>query len=357
LLEARMHHLILFLLAAAPTPPPVAAPSPAPVRSLETVLVRGAQPGPRLWRVEGPAVAGQPPHVLWILGTLSPLPAQMAWQSAEVEAIVAQAGVVLAPPHATAKLGAGGMFKAATLLPSAMKSVKNTGGATLAEVLPPDLHARWVEAKRAHGVTDRKIDALKPTLAALELHARAVTHAGLARRDVQETVLAAAKRHRVPVEQPGVTFKLDIDRKRMKGGIKAFAGLAPDIACFRDTLDGLDAQLAQMRTRANAWARGDLDVLRRVTVGDLQSPCRKIEQEALAFMRRPDLEGEVAEGWVQASRKALEAHPVSLAVLPIERIVGDPRLLPRLKALGYVVREPDEDESEEPEPEEASPAG
>ena len=354
-----MHHLLSLLLAAAPTPAvaPPPAPAPAPVRSLETVLVRGAQPGPRLWRVERPSADGQPPHVLWILGTLSPLPAQMAWQSAEVEAIVAEAGVVLAPPHATAKLGAGGMFKAATLVPSAMKSVKNADGATLADVLPPDLHARWLDAKRAHGVTDRKMDALKPTLAALELHARAVKHAGLARGDVQATVLAAAKRHRVPVEQTGVTFKLDIDRKRMKGGIKAFAGLAPDIACFRATLDGLDAQLAQMRTRANAWARGDLDVLRRVTAGDLQSPCRKIEQEALAFMDRPDLEGEVAAGWVQSSRAALDAHPVSLAVLPIEQIVGDPRYLPRLRALGYGVHEPDAPEPEDLDADAATPPG
>lgn len=341
-----MHHILIALLAAAPAGPGVPS-SPAPLssapaaRSLETVLVRGVQPGPRLWRVEAPSVDGKPGHVLWILATLSPLPRQMAWQPAEVEAIVADAGTVLAPPRATAKLGAGGMFKVATLVPAAMKSVKNADGATLADVLPPELHARWVAAKQAHGITDRKIDALKPTLAAIELHARAVEHAGLASRDVQATVLAAATRHRVPIEQTGLTFKLEIDRGRLKGGIREFAGLAPDIACFRDTLDQLDGQLAAMRLRANAWARGDLEVLRRVAAGDLQSPCRTIERQALAFMQRPELEGEVAAGWVRSAQAALAAHPVSLAVLPVEQVVGDARYLPRLRALGYTVHEPD----------------
>ena len=42
---------------------------------LEAVVVTGVQPGPGLWKVS----KGE--HVLWILGTLSPLPNQMQWDS------------------------------------------------------------------------------------------------------------------------------------------------------------------------------------------------------------------------------------------------------------------------------------
>ncbi|HEV7491247.1 MAG TPA: hypothetical protein VGO25_10600, partial [Rhodanobacteraceae bacterium] len=51
---------------------------------LPTVVVTGEQPGPGLWKV----TSGD--HVLWILGTLSPLPKKMTWRSGEVEAIVAR---------------------------------------------------------------------------------------------------------------------------------------------------------------------------------------------------------------------------------------------------------------------------
>lgn len=46
------------------------------------VLVTAERPGPRLWHVSN----GE--HVLWILGTRSPLPQGMRWRSAEVEEVL-----------------------------------------------------------------------------------------------------------------------------------------------------------------------------------------------------------------------------------------------------------------------------
>lgn len=338
-----MHALMLgLLLSATPAPAPAVAASTTATAQLDAVLVRGVQPGPRLWRVTRRG------NTLWILGALTPLPTGMAWQAHEVEQVIAEAGVVLAPPRAAAKLGAGGMLKAATLMPSAMKSGKNADGDSLADVLAPDLYARWTAAKRDYiGGGDRKIDKLKPSLAALEFHGRAVSHAGLSNGKVGEIVSASAKRHGLKPIPTGIEFVLDIDRKRFKGGIKAFAGTPPDIACFTETLDLIGPQLAQMQVRANAWARGDLDVLRRIGRADLLSPCRKIEQVALTFLQRPELESEVAAAWVKAASYALDQHRVSFATLPISSIVADDRYLPRLRALGYTVHEPDEPEPDD----------
>ena len=65
----------------------------ADTAELPTVVVTGEQPGPGLWKV----TSGD--HVLWILGTLSPLPKNMHWQAREVEEAIASAQEVLDPPH------------------------------------------------------------------------------------------------------------------------------------------------------------------------------------------------------------------------------------------------------------------
>ena len=65
---------------AAPAPEPSTA---ADGNNLEEIEVTGERPGPRMWRVSN----GD--HVVWLLGTLEPLPKRMDWRSNEVEAVLA----------------------------------------------------------------------------------------------------------------------------------------------------------------------------------------------------------------------------------------------------------------------------
>ena len=82
---------------AAQVPPAATAPSaPLPddgIRTEATVVVTGEQPGPGLWLVRNGA------HDLWILGTLTPLPAGMQWQSSQVEQVIASAQEVIRTPY------------------------------------------------------------------------------------------------------------------------------------------------------------------------------------------------------------------------------------------------------------------
>ena len=55
--------------------------------------VSGVQPGPGLWQVRN-----SQGHTLWILGTVSPLPAKLDWRADEVQAVIASAQEVLGPP-------------------------------------------------------------------------------------------------------------------------------------------------------------------------------------------------------------------------------------------------------------------
>ncbi len=88
-----------------------------PIKDLETLVVTGVQPGPGLWRVSHEG------NVLWILGTVSPLPAKMEWQSAEVEAVIADSQQVLLPPSVTMSAEVG-LFRSLALAPSALKAMR-----------------------------------------------------------------------------------------------------------------------------------------------------------------------------------------------------------------------------------------
>src|SRR5690606_16757123 len=100
------------------------------------VVVFGVQPGPGLWKVR------HDDHVLYILGTVAPLPKGMEWHSEEVASVLREAGVAFSPPGVA--IGSDiGMLRGLMLLPSAMKATNNPDGRTLDEILPADLHARW----------------------------------------------------------------------------------------------------------------------------------------------------------------------------------------------------------------------
>ncbi|RBD02808.1 TraB/GumN family protein, partial [Xanthomonas oryzae pv. oryzae] len=145
-------------------------PPPPPVVDLEAMVVRGVQPGPGLWKVS----KGE--HVLWILGTQSPLRKRLQWQSTEVETSIGQSQQVLMAPSIALDVGMG-VFGRLTLLPSAMKAMKNEDGRELREVLPPDLYARWSVAKARYLGSDQGVERKRPMLAAGELYQAALKRA------------------------------------------------------------------------------------------------------------------------------------------------------------------------------------
>src|SRR5690242_6990029 len=94
----------------------------APPDAIDEIVVSGEQPGPGLWKVT------KGDHVLWILGTLSPLPKRMTWRSGEVEKVVARAKEVIGQEQVIANVG---FFRGITLLPSLLRARYNPDGAVL----------------------------------------------------------------------------------------------------------------------------------------------------------------------------------------------------------------------------------
>src|SRR6185312_14696599 len=91
--------------ASAELPPSAATtatpPVPSDVPLLAPVVVSGVVPGPGLWRVS------KGDHVLWVLGTLSPLPGHIQWESREVAQVLAQSKQVLLEPKIKLKADVG----------------------------------------------------------------------------------------------------------------------------------------------------------------------------------------------------------------------------------------------------------
>ena len=146
---------------------------------LETMAVSGEQPGPGLWKVS------KGDHVLWIVGTQTPLPQKMTWRAKGIEAIVAQSQEVLSPPSMGVSMKQIGWFTALTMLPSALQVRKNPDDAMLKDIVPAELHARWIVLRDkyvdSYDINDeeKNIEGWRPMFAALELYRKAISKSGL----------------------------------------------------------------------------------------------------------------------------------------------------------------------------------
>jgi uncharacterized protein YbaP (TraB family) len=323
----------LLVLALAASPAHATAPAAPVPRELAPVVVSGVQPGPRLWKVS------RGDRVMWVLGTLTPAPKRMEWTSREAERAIAGSGTVLLGARASVRADIG-LIRGAMLLPKALKARNNPDGKTLREVLPARTYARWDALRARYLGRDRAIEKRRPLFAAQELYSAAIRKAGLDEdNQVRPAVERLARRHDVPVEIAEVKATLT----EPKAALRAFADRPlDDLACFELTLDRLEADLALMAARANAWAIGDLETMRRLPYTDQGQACLSaVLDSAVARSQGFDaLPDQVRTAWLDAAEKALAQHPTSFALLPMAEILKPDGYLAALQARGYAVEAP-----------------
>ncbi|MCY7354940.1 MAG: TraB/GumN family protein [Lysobacter sp.] len=314
------------------TTPPVPA-NTDKVIDLDTVVVTGSQPGPGLWKVS------KGDHTLWILGTLSPLPRRMHWESAAVQKVIAGSQEILESPGVKVSTNQG-MFRTLLLLPSLFKARKNPDGKSLEELLPAAQYARWQVLKKRYIGRDRGVEKWRPVFAALELYDKAIkgsgmTHSGI----VGPAIDAAIKQGKPKITSTVVTIKLDSP----KAEIKAFSGeTLNDQDCFNRTLDRIDGDLGTMILRANAWAVGDVDTLRTLPYRNQFTACSAAFAEA-GIVRKlgyDDLDKRMERTWIAAAEVALAKNTSTFATLPISQLLQPEGYLAKLQAKGYVVEAP-----------------
>jgi hypothetical protein len=310
-----------------PSPTEEAAPEP------ETILLVGQRPGPGLWKVS------KGDHVLWVFGSYSPLPLKMEWRSQQVESILAHSQEYLGPPGAHGQVG---FFRGLTLLPSLIGIKKNPDGATLKDVLPADVYARWQPLKTKYLGEDDSIERERPIFVADALYDAALKQSGLGKGyDVSNKINAIVKERKIKKTDTSIALEMDDASKMVKDFKKS--SLA-DTACFDKTLTRLESDLDAMRVRANAWAKGDLEAIRKLSYADQEAECRDAMRNADFIKNQKNwqnVQQRVQDAWLAAVEKALDANTTSFAMLRLSDIVGPDSYLTALKAKGYEVVSPD----------------
>jgi TraB/PrgY/gumN family len=332
---ARMRRYALFGLlgGAAAASASGAISQPPQATALEEVVVSGAQPGPGLWKVM------HDEHLLYVMGSLSPLPANMRWRSAQVEKLVATSQQVIAGRIDVKGDGDIGVFQGLRLLRAALRARAIPEGRRLQDILPPDTYARWAVAKQRWLPGNDRVERWRPMFAGGELYQAAQRRSGLGDDVVWPAIERAARAHKVPIRQPGVTLHM----QDPGGLIRDFTALpmSEDIRCLESLLLSVERDLPREARRANAWATGDIEALRADPPEDSRTTCIDALSSSPRIAKQlADAQRAARQEWLLAAEGALLRNPQSVAVLPMREILAPDGLLAQLASRGYRVQAP-----------------
>jgi uncharacterized protein YbaP (TraB family) len=318
-----------LLLAVSPAvraqPVPATAP-PAADAALPEVLVEGQHQGPRMWTVR------RGDHVLWILGTVTPLPKKMVWQPDAVREVLAQTQEVV-PAWPSYGIGAN-PFTALRVFIQWRRMQKPPDRLPLRDTLPPALYARVTALEAKYDPHDSRLEELRPMLAAERLTTRVLDASGLAlHNEVQATVLTLAREQGVRVRQDKLKIDDPVDVLKDVGATP----LSAEIACLDAVVTRLESDLGPMQARARAWALGDVDTLRQLPHADDKTACISAvstSERVRALIARAQ------DDWLTVVEDSLARNRGTLAVQSMDRLLGEHGALATLKARGYAVEGP-----------------
>ena len=297
---------------------------------VEEVLVVGEQPGPALIKIS------KGDHVLWVMGTLSPLPKNIQWRSAPVTAVLAQSQEFIMAPNVKMVLG---FWDKVAVAPSLIGVKNNPDGKKLQEVLPEPLYQRWLLLKEKYIGKDKDIEKHRPIFAAAELFKKAIAKSGMVPDDsVRWTLENVVRDNKIATIKPTVTMEFESPRAVVK---KFKQSTLDDTECFARTLDRLETDLEAMRARANAWATGDMPALKQLPYPDEAAACGEavLNSELVREQGWQDMPARMDAAWLAAAENALANNASSFALLPMRHLTEPDGYVARLRAKGYEVTE------------------
>lgn len=295
---------------------------------IEEVLVIGEQPGPGLWTVYN----GN--HVLHVLGTISPIPKNMQWQSKQVEAALAESQEFITPPGVKVDVGFWGKV---SLLPSLIGIKNNPDSKKLDDVLPPELYSRWAVLKEKYIGKDQDIEKQRPIFAASVLFKKSIEKSDLVSNErVRWALENVVRDNKIKTTQLRVMHELQSPRAAIK---KFKKSTLDDVQCFAKTLERLESDLDAMRARANAWSVGDIEALRNLPYVDNKAACEDavLNSELAQDQGLQDIKATLKALWLEAAEAALTNNTHTFASLPMEELLKPDGYLAALAAKGYKV--------------------
>jgi len=284
------------------------------VEALEVV----AKPaGPALWRV----ARGDSQVV--IIGTVSPIAHQQAWDAKRVERALSGAKVLLTPARPKT-----GPVLLATLLLRDAPRLRVGDGTTLESRLPPALAARFASDRAVARQTADRYDKWKPGVAGFMLLGDYDKAAGLSRAKPGETIVRMARKAGVRTRPMG-----DVD----VGPLIKQAGKLSDAGhrvCLEVSLSELERQAPDPRAVGRAWAVGDLHTLNRIYQPSALEPC------LLQVASGPAMLARQVDTAAAAVAAALRAPGRTVALIDLSLLLRPGGVLDRLAAQGATVTAP-----------------
>ncbi|HWW21768.1 MAG TPA: TraB/GumN family protein [Steroidobacteraceae bacterium] len=306
--------------------PAAEAPPPPGLTQLEEISVTGERPGPRLWKVS------REDHVLWLLGTLTHIPRKMTWRSTQVETALGSSQELLDSGFSiSASIGP---ISAVRLYFQFRHTERTPEHTTLKTWVPPPLYARFEQVKSNFDNSDRSIEDLRPSAAALRLYDKAVDAAGLTEREtVEQQVVRLARKLRVPVQRPKFELTNPSDTLKQVGDLSP----ALEVDCLDATVTRIETDLQNMQQRALAWSVGDVDRLRALPFPNQREVCINAISNAPRIKEMVD---RAAQLWMDEAEAALRRNRVTFAMRPIYDLLDVRGPLAKFRAEGYSVEGP-----------------
>jgi len=290
------------------------------------VVISGRYRGPKLWRVSKDG------HELWVLGTVAPLPKRMVWQTEDIERLLHETQEVI-PAWPSVSIGFH-PFTALRLYALWRKSQTNPDNLPLQAVLPPALYARFDALKLRYAPHDRRIEQLRPILAARRLYDETLAASDLTpRNDIQRTVLELARRQSVPIHRDKLLVKDPLGVMRDLTAVPRSA----EISCLGSVVTRLETDVGPMQARARAWALGDVALLRRLPHTDNRDTCL---DAVSGSARVRALLAQAQQDWMSAAVQALDQNRTTLALQSMDLLLGPDGTLATFERMGYRVEGP-----------------
>jgi uncharacterized protein len=280
--------------------------------ALFTATAVGAQAPAKhfLWSVSAP---GAPPS--YLMGSLHVLTAEYYPLSARIDQAFTSSTVLIVEADMDE------LANPATLM-SLLGKAMLSDGKTLEQVIDADLHAQVMERADKAGVPRAAIARLRPWMVALLLTAPTLQAAGFKpEHGVDKHFFDRAK-------------KAGTERRALETVAYQFGRLdqmtAPQQeALLRATLNDLDAQTANVKTMAEAWARGDTDALEKLLLTEMKSA--------------PDLYDRLLvernANWVDSVETCVKQKTSCFVVVGALHLIGPDSLVAMLQKKGYKVEQ------------------
>lgn len=313
-----------------------------PEEPLDEIVVTGEYAGPGMWQVTHP---DNPGHTLWIVGEPPLLPKGMRFHSQQVARVASQSQEILLRSGFTLKPEKKvGVFRMLTLIPAAMKLRKSPDKATLQDLIPPGIYARWLVQKKLYLDRGSSTEKMRPFLVAEKLRDAAIKKLQLGYGWSWGEVWEQVEKKRIPVTSPTLEFTFKTDD--LRGQINALSReKLADEECFAKTVE-LTEVLSNKQVedaRARAWAMGDLATLQELPpLPNPELSCGKAIMNSLAMVTPvpADVREQMDEMWFAAAGSALTKNESTLAFVPMSDLLGDNGYLESLRKRGYEILAP-----------------